>query len=222
MSNLADLLADAARDFEGARTHDSALKAEPGNDQARLNRAVLHLLTGNLKDGWRDYAARIELPGKVPLIDKARPEHRLAAWTGGSLKKNRLLVRAEQGVGDQIMFASCFGDLAQRAAQDGSVLIESEPRLTGLFARSFPNCTVQPATWKSGSTGVIADYGWLKSVGGANAVTLMGTLYPVICAAPSSFPAPHAYLKPDADEQSRWRRTACAGMPGRPSASAGA
>ena len=70
--------------------------ADPGNDQARLNRAVLHLLTDNLKDGWRDYAARTSLPGKVPLIDKASSEHRLAAWMGGSLKKTRLLVRAAQ------------------------------------------------------------------------------------------------------------------------------
>ena len=208
LNNLADLLADDG-DFEGARTlYNRALQADPGNDQARLNRSVLNLLTGNLKEGWRDYAARAALPGKVPLLDKAIPEQRLAAWTGGPLKRTCLLVRAEQGVGDQIMFASCFSDLAQRASQDGgSIIIESEPRLAGLFARSFPTCTVRPANWKSGNTGVVADYGWLKSLGGANAVTLMGTLPRYLRSAIASFPAPHAYLKPDADEQSRWRRT---------------
>ena len=44
--------------------YDRALKREPDNAQARLNRAVLHLLTGNLKEGWRDYAARIEGAGQ--------------------------------------------------------------------------------------------------------------------------------------------------------------
>ena len=114
MSNLADLLADDG-DIAGARTlYGQAIKADPGNAQARLNRAVLHLLTGNLKEGWRDYAARMDMPGKVPVT-----EQRLAAWTGGPLKTTRLLVGAEQGVGDQIMFASLFGELASAGAAEG-------------------------------------------------------------------------------------------------------
>jgi hypothetical protein len=49
------------------------------NAQARLNRAILNLLKGNLKDGWRDHAARLKVPGKVPVADHARragPESR--------------------------------------------------------------------------------------------------------------------------------------------------
>ena len=46
--------------------YDRALKAEPHNAQARLNRAILHLLKGNLQDGWRDYAARLKIAGKAP------------------------------------------------------------------------------------------------------------------------------------------------------------
>jgi tetratricopeptide (TPR) repeat protein len=134
LGNLADLLADEG-DHDGARTlYGQALRADPGNGQARLNRAVLHLLTGNLKEGWRDYAGRLDMPGKVPAT-----EQRLAAWGGGPLKKTRLLIRAEQGVGDQIMFASLFGEMAARAqAESGSVIIECEPRLVSLLARSSP------------------------------------------------------------------------------------
>ena len=52
----------------------------------------------------------------------------------------------------------------------------------------------------------VADYGWLKAAGGANAVTLMGSL-PRISARRSleKFPAPHAFLVPDADEVARWK-----------------
>ena len=68
LANLADMLADDG-DREAARTlYDQAIKADPGNAQARLNRAVLHLLNGDLKDGWRDYAARLDMPGKVPVM----------------------------------------------------------------------------------------------------------------------------------------------------------
>lgn len=208
LSNLADILTDAG-DCEAARTlYDRALKIDGGNAQARLNRAILHFLTGNLKDGWRDYAARILLPGKVPAIVRTSPEHRLAAWTGGPLKKTRLLVRAEQGVGDQIMFAGAFGELAARAAQaGGTVLIECEPRLTNLLARSFPDCTVRPAVWTSADGIVTADYGWLKSAGGANAAALMGSLPRYLRGTIESFPKPNAYLKPDDGERARWLGT---------------
>jgi len=200
LSNLADLLADEG-DIEGARTlYGQAIKADPGNPQARLNRAVLHLLTGNLKEGWRDYAARLEVTGKVPAS-----EQRLAAWAGGPLKKIRLLVRSEQGVGDQIMFASLFGELTDRAAAEGgSILIECEPRLAGLFARSFPGASVRPAELKSVDGVTVDEYGWLKSAGGANAAIPMGSLPRYLRKEIGAFPADHSYLKADLGEQVRW------------------
>ena len=198
--NLADLVADGG-DRQGAlELYGRALKSDPGNAQTRMNRAVLHLLTGNLKDGWRDYAARCEIPGKVPA---AAPG--LAAWTGGSLKKTRLLVRTEQGVGDAAMFASLFGELiAQAQSQGGSVILECDTRLVPIFARSFPDATVCPADLKTMGGQIIADYGWLKSAGGANAAILMGSLPRYLRKSQDSFPAEHVYLKPDLSEQIRW------------------
>ena len=118
-------------------------RLEPGNAQARLNRAILHFLNGDLKQGWRDYAARMDVPGKVPA---AAGEQRLVPWNGENLKKKRLLVRSEQGVGDQVLFASVIPDLlAQAEADGGSMILECEPRLETLFARSFPGVTVKPA-----------------------------------------------------------------------------
>jgi len=201
LANLAEMLGDDG-DRAAARTlYDQALKLEPKNAQARLNRAVLHLLDGNLKDGWRDYAARTEIPGKVPAT-----EQRSAPWTGGSLKGKRLLVRCEQGVGDQILFASLIPDLAARAkAESGSVILECEPRLAPLFARSFPGVTVKPAVIRSEGGRIIADHGWLKAAGGANATVLMGDLPRILRASLDKFPAAHAFLAPDMDEVARWK-----------------
>ncbi|HWX89771.1 MAG TPA: tetratricopeptide repeat protein [Rhizomicrobium sp.] len=201
LANLADMLSDAG-DREAARTlYDKAIKCDPGNAQARLNRAVLHLLNGDLKDGWRDYAARVDVPGKVPAS-----EQRLAAWTGDSLKNKRLLVRSEQGVGDQILFASVIPDLVARAkAEGGSVALECEPRLVSLFARSFPEAQVRPAVIKTIGGVPVADYGWLKAAGGANAATLMGSLPRYLRAAPDAFAKPHAFLTPDAQDVAHWK-----------------
>jgi Flp pilus assembly protein TadD len=200
LSNLADLLADDGQIEEARTLYSAAIKSEPGNAQARLNRAILNLLTGNLKEGWRDYAARLDVPGKVPAT-----EQRLADWTGGPLKRTRLLVRAEQGVGDQIMFASLFGEIAARAtAEGGSVVIECDPRLVPLFARSFPDATVNAADIKSVAGRVIADYGWLKTAGGANAAIPMGSLPRYLRKDVAAFPNPHAFLKTAGGERMRW------------------
>ena len=204
LANLADMLGDAGDRAQARTLYDAAIKADPKNPQARLNRAILHLLNGDLKDGWRDYAARIDVPGKVPVVGG---EQRLLPWTGGSLKRARLLVRSEQGVGDQILFASLIPDLAARAkAEGGSVVLECEPRLVSLFARSFPDVTVKPAVIRTIGGTPVADYGWLKSAGGATAATLMGSLPRYLRGSLESFPTPHAFLVPDADEVSRWKR----------------
>lgn len=201
LGNLADLLADRGRISEALALYDRAIKRDGKNAQARLNRAVLHFLKGNLKDGWRDYAARLNVPGKAPLR-----EHRLPVWTGGPLAKTRLLVTAEQGVGDQMMFASVIPELAERAAENGgSVILECEPRLITLFARSFPGVTAVPSDMESRGGTVIARYGWLKGVGGANKVVDMGSLPRWLRGDLSLFPAPHAYLVADAEEKARWK-----------------
>ena len=200
LSNLADLLADGG-DSDGALAlYGRALKSDPGNPQMRFNRGILNLLTGNLDDGWRDYAARMEIPGRVPAADL-----RLKDWKGGTLKKTRLLVRSEQGVGDEIMFASLFGELVTRAAREGgSVILECNGRLVPLLARSFAGASMHAAELKTIGGKVTADYGWLKAEGGANAVILAGSLPRILRKSLDAFPAGQAYLKPDPGEQLRW------------------
>jgi tetratricopeptide (TPR) repeat protein len=203
--NLADILSDAGEREEARTLYDAAIKAEPDNAQAKLNRAILHLLNGDLKEGWRDYEARLAVPGKVPVPDGDR-EQRLPAWDG-SLKNTRLLVRAEQGVGDQILFASLIPDLLKQArAEGGSVILECEPRLVPLFARSFPGATVKPARLRSVGGQVVADYDWLAEAGGADAAIAMGSLPQFLRPALSRFAAEHAFLTPDADARGHWKR----------------
>jgi len=200
LANLADLLCDEGQTDEALALYDKAIARAPDNAQARLNRAVLHLLTGNLKDGWRDYAARLKISGKVPVS-----EHNLTRWNGNSLKRTRLLVTAEQGVGDQIMFASMIPELAARAASDGGTLVlECEPRLVSLFARSFPGVTVH--AWDLENKGGVtrARFGWLKQAGGANAFIEMGSLPRFLRGSIAAFPKSNAFLAPDAGEMARW------------------
>jgi hypothetical protein len=201
LANLADLIADRGEIDEAFALYDRALKRDAGHAQARLNRAVLHLLRGDLKSGWRDYAARLKVPNKVPVA-----EHGLSKWNGGTLKRTRLLVTAEQGIGDQIMFASAMPDLLARAGADGgTILLECEPRLVSLFARSFPNATVRAWDIETRNGVAHARYGWLKSAGGANAAIELGSVARYLRQDLDSFPSPHVYLIPDAAQKAHWR-----------------
>lgn len=58
-------------------------------------------------------------------------------WEGPDKEslQRRVLVVAEQGVGDEIVFASCYNDLA---ADVEEAWVEVDPRLIPIFERSFP------------------------------------------------------------------------------------
>ena len=203
LANLADMLADKGQRAAALKLYDRALRHAPDNVQAKLNRAVLHLLMGNLKDGWRDYAVRLKVPGKAPMCD-----HGLPAWTGAPLKNKRLLVTAEQGVGDEIMFASMIHDLAARAEREGGrVILECEARLVPLFARSFPDVTVHASARESRNGAVHAHYGWLKQAGGANLAVELGSLPRFLRNDIAKFPAQIAYFDADEIEVLNWQRS---------------
>jgi hypothetical protein len=57
------------------------------------------------------------------------------------MRDKRLLVYAEQGLSDQIMFASCLPDLLP---QVGGCVVECAPRLVPIFRRSFPAARIKP------------------------------------------------------------------------------
>jgi hypothetical protein len=56
-------------------------------------------------------------------------------WSGAK-KNNRLLVWAEQGIGDQILFASMLRELEQFPQQ---IIVSIDKRLIQIFTRSFPS-----------------------------------------------------------------------------------
>lgn len=203
LANLADMLAQKD-DYDAAfPLYDLAIRHAPDNAQARFNRAILHLLTGNLSQGWRDYSARLHIPGKAPLCD-----HGLPAWNGASLNGKRLLVTAEQGVGDQLMFASVVRDLAARASVEGGrVILECEPRLSSLFDRSFEDVIVHPSQMEKLGGVVRAHYGWLTSLGGADMAVEMGTLPLYMRDEIAKFVVPNAFLDADEIETLNWQRT---------------
>ncbi len=146
--NRSGVLMDQGQTPAALADCDAALaiaRATPGGGAASelammgLARAMMLLALGRLDEGWPVYEARLDpaLPDS-PTFDmpcpRLEPDTPLAGLT--------LLVVGEQGLGDEVLFASLVPDLSRALAPHGRLILTAEPRLVPLFARSFPNAQV--------------------------------------------------------------------------------
>jgi Tfp pilus assembly protein PilF len=122
-------LTDACAAFE------AALDAEPDHPLAQFHRSLVLLMLGDYESGWPEYEKRLLNPAS------SRPDS-FPRWDGSNPKGRRILVYGEQGLGDEIMFASCLPDLMEAGAQS---VVECHPALERLFIRSFPQALVYAA-----------------------------------------------------------------------------
>jgi tetratricopeptide (TPR) repeat protein len=162
---------------------EDSLAADPLNANIQQNLAMAHLQAGNLRAGFRLYPAVYR---KDPYRAKfERYPGRL--WDGAPLPAGeRLLIWADQGIGDHII----YGNLFEATAARQPFAAEIEPRLIPLFARSFPWLEMLPRPKPDGDYGFAAPY----------AAHMPLCLLPgVMLGSRADLPPPRAYLKPDPD-----------------------
>jgi Flp pilus assembly protein TadD len=135
LCNYGMVLTQEGRPEEALAICDQLLAAHPDMHEARLNRALAALKLGRFAEAWPDYEARKLARGNY--MPRALP---LPEWRGQLLRDKKLLVYAEQGLGDQIMFASCLPDLLP---QVGGCVVECTPPLVPIFRRSFPTARIE-------------------------------------------------------------------------------
>jgi hypothetical protein len=162
-------------------------------------RAVIELKRGNYARGWQDYGVRAKSKLNVP-----RP-FRFPEWRGESPAGKRVLVYGEQGLGDEIMFASCVPDLLREA---GPCVLDCAPRLAELFARSFPSARVFGTPQRDPAPA------WLGAVGEVDLQIAIGDLPRRYRRRLEDFPAHHGYLCPDPDKVVHYRQRLAALGPG--------
>lgn len=136
-----EILDGVGRHSEAVQAFNRAVELQPEHDHGHTyKRGLSHLRHHDFASGWRDYEHRWRdrafvrtawrhsgkfLPGRQADLD--------------NLAGKRVLVLDEQGVGDEIMFASMFPDLVATGAE---VVCVSNPRLQSLFQASFPEIEV--------------------------------------------------------------------------------
>jgi tetratricopeptide (TPR) repeat protein len=131
--NLGNVLRSLARLDESIAQYRRAVELKPDYLRARWNMAIVKLTNGQFAEGWENYECRA-VTGEVAIDHYPQPP-----WDGSSLAGKSIVIHAEQGIGDEIMFASCFAEVIAAAER---VVLVCEVRLSGLFQRSFPQAEV--------------------------------------------------------------------------------
>lgn len=187
--NLGIALQDLGRIPEALAAYDKALALAPQNPLYRFHRSLAMLLAGRFAEAWPDYEVR--------LISEDTPRRRfpLPRWDGTIPAEGDILIAAEQGLGDEIMFSSCIPDLLALGAR---CVIECHPKLAGLFARSFPNAAVRAGTQ-------FEDLGWLGEFPHLRAYVPVGSLPLRFRESLACFPKHDGYLRADPAKVSTWR-----------------
>ncbi|MGA2537051.1 MAG: tetratricopeptide repeat protein [Terracidiphilus sp.] len=97
-SNLGHTLRKQGKLPEARQSFNRALALEPQNAEIRWNLALLDLLEGNFAAGWLGYEARHQRNENRP---RSFPQ---PIWRGEPLHGARILLHAEQGLGDSLQF----------------------------------------------------------------------------------------------------------------------
>lgn len=119
------------------RCYARAVVLDPRAAIAHYNAGLLLLRAGNMRAGWAEHDWRFA----TPQFRGWGRRHPSRLWRGGNLHGSSVLIWREQGVGDEVMFSSCYRETAGRA---GRVVVECDRRLVPLFARSLPGAVVRP------------------------------------------------------------------------------
>lgn len=172
----------AALDLEVARV--------PSDPNPRFQRAQIRLLMHDFEQGWDDYALRgLSYSKNFRVLP-------FPQWQGEPLPGKRIVVLAEQGLGDQVMFASCLPDLLALGPRD--VIVEAIDRIAPTLQRSFPSCKVI-------ATRQNREMQWVTELQDVDYFVPLGDLPAHFRRSRSAFPQRRSFLVPDPVRVAHWR-----------------
>lgn len=126
-SNRGNALLDLGRIEDALRAHQLAAERDPSHAGAAYNLALTQLRLGDWERGWPGYEARWRFREvhRVPRV------FRQPRWRGQLLHGERVLLHAEQGLGDTIQFCRYAEQVAARGGIPILQVQEPAERLMG-------------------------------------------------------------------------------------------
>jgi hypothetical protein len=130
--NAAAVFIEESRWDEAEKCCNLALEIDKDSSLAKKNLAHIHLAKHNWKKGWEYWDLALGSKYRKEWVYGDEPR-----WDGS--KGKNVVIYGEQGLGDEIMFASCINDAIRDCKK---VIIDCDPRLETLYRRSFPDAEV--------------------------------------------------------------------------------
>ncbi len=126
--NLGTLLHERGFYREAIARYDAAIAIEPDNADAHFNKALAHVFLGDFLTGWAEYEWRWKKANQRAEYSKFKQPR----WLGETpLNGKRILIHAEQGLGDTLHFVRYVRDVEALGA---TVYLEVQKPLKSLLA----------------------------------------------------------------------------------------
>ena len=171
------------------KSYRKAALLAPDNSNTVFNLSLVLLASGHFEEGWRGYEARWTREIN-PVKGQYFPYPR---WQGESLENKTILIWGEQGIGDQIMFASMVNELISRARL---CVLACTKKLLPLFSHSFPLARVVSLDDANALT---------ELHGRIDVQSAAGTVARWLRPSLASFRPQEAFLLPEADRVRYWK-----------------
>ncbi len=126
-SNRGNSLLDLGRTDEALRAQEKAVELDPSSPGAIYNLSLTRLRMGDWEQGWQGYEAR----WRFREVHRSPMIFRQPRWHGEALEGRRILLYAEQGLGDAIQFCR-YATLV--AARGGRVIVQVREPVERLIA----------------------------------------------------------------------------------------
>ena len=190
--NQGTALEDLRKIDEAIISYTKAIQTKKNDVEARWNLSLLLIMTEDLKNGWKEYEF-----GK--LTDKKyRRSIQIpyTPWKGEKLSGKVILITAEQGIGDEIMFSSCFPDIITQNPK--RIVVECDSRISALLENSFQS--IQTIKRKNRSQAE-----WKEDAGSVDYQVSTGSLPKFFRQDMSQFPQKKSFLLPNKALVKKWK-----------------
>jgi Tfp pilus assembly protein PilF len=183
-----------------------ALALDPERPIIRWELFPLYLFQDRFAEAWEAFELRFaaghlngvfHYPFMQPL------------WQGEPLAGKHILVHNEQGLGDQIMFASALAEVVDQAEKT-TLVVSGE--LVPLFQASFPTARVFP-TRVGRVAGDHPPPAWLPELGEIDYQIPIGGLMHRLRTRTEDFADPQVFLRASDDARLRWAKTIAKKLP---------
>jgi len=137
LNDMGVLLHHLGRVADAEMVYRTGLALAPDDASLRHNLGIVLLKTGQYKEGWAQYHWRWKTADRPDDRAFSQPE-----WDGSPLPGGRLLVVAEQGLGDTLQFCRLAPLAAARLGADARLTLEVQKPLVSLLRGQWPEVEV--------------------------------------------------------------------------------